>query len=104
MPQIIIQYKLKAGISRETYENWTRTTDYPAMRGLQRVARFTNHRTVKNLMSDAAPSVDYIEFFDVPDLAGFLGEDMGGDVVQKVMGEFMQFVENPEFLIAEEVV
>lgn len=104
MPQIIIQYKLKAGISRETYEHWTRTTDYPAMRGLQRVARFTNHRTVKNLMSDAVPSVDYIEFFDIPDLAGFLGEDMGGDVVQKVMGEFMQFVENPEFLIAEEVV
>ena len=104
MPQIIIQYKLKAGVSREVYENWTRTTDYPAMRGLQRVARFTNHRTVKNLMSDAAPSVDYVEFFDIPDLAGFLGEDMGGDVVQKVMGEFMQFVDNPEFLIAEEVV
>lgn len=104
MPQIIIQYKLKAGVSREVYENWTRTTDYPSMRGLQRVARFTNHRTVKNLMSDAAPSVDYVEFFDIPDLAGFLGEDMGSDVVQKVMGEFMQFVETPEFLIAEEVV
>jgi hypothetical protein len=32
-----------------------------------------------------------------------MGEDMAGAVVQAVMGEFMQFVENPEFLIAEEV-
>jgi hypothetical protein len=103
MAQIIIKYKLKAGVTRQQYENWTSTTDYPTMRGLQRVSRFVNYRIERNMMSDAAPSVDYIEFFDVPDLTGFMGEDMAGAVVQAVMGEFMQFVENPEFLIAEEV-
>jgi hypothetical protein len=40
----------------------------------------------------------------VPDLAGFLAEDMGGGVVQKIMGEFMGYVDSPEFIIAEEVV
>ena len=104
MPQLIIKYKLKAGVTREQYENWTRNTDYPSMRGLVRVARFVNYRTVSNLLvADAAPSVDYVEFFDVPDLNGFITEDMPGAVVQKVMGEFMQFVENPEFLVAEEL-
>jgi hypothetical protein len=29
---------------------------------------------------------------------------MGSSVVQTIMGEFMQYVENPEFLIAEAVV
>ncbi|MDD5393785.1 MAG: hypothetical protein PHE17_12270 [Thiothrix sp.] len=104
MAQIIIKYKLKAGVTREQYENWTRTTDYPSMRSLQRVSRFTNYRVERPLMGDAAPSVDYVEFFDVLDIAGFIGEDMGSEVVQKVMGEFMQFVDSPEFLIAEEVV
>ena len=104
MAQIIIKYKLKAGVTREQYENWTRTTDYPTMRGLTRVARFVNYRTVRNLVSDAAPTVDYVEFFDIADMDGFLGEDMGSSTVQAVMGEFMQFVDAPEFLIAEEVV
>jgi hypothetical protein len=45
-----------------------------------------------------------VEFFDIADMDGFLGEDMGSSTVQAVMGEFMQFVDAPEFLIAEEVV
>ena len=104
MAQIIIKYKLKAGVTPAQYEQWTVNRDYPAMRGLERVKRFTNHRVVRNLLSEAAPSVDYVEFFEIPDLAGFLAEDMGSSVVQTIMGEFMQYVENPEFLIAEAVV
>jgi hypothetical protein len=104
MSKIIIVYKLKPTTSQEQYESWTRGTDYPLMRGLSRVASFTNYRTVKNLLSDARPSVDYVEIFDISDLPGFIAEDMGGSVVQKVMGEFMEYVENPEFIIAEEVV
>jgi hypothetical protein len=104
MPQIIIQYRLKPGVSREQFEHWARTVDYPAMRGLYRVSRFTNHRTVRNLFTVDAPSTQYIEFFEIPDLDGFLREDMSGPVVQRVMGEFMQLVDNPEFLVAEELV
>ncbi len=29
---------------------------------------------------------------------------MGGDIVQAVMGQFMGYVENPEFLIVEEII
>ena len=104
MAQIIILYKLKTGVTREAYETWTRTVDYPSMRGLQRVASFVNHRVTGKLMGEGEPSVQYVELFDVPDLQGFVGEDMGGPVVQKVMGEFMGFVDQPEFLTAEAVV
>ena len=103
MAQIIIKYQLKAGVTPEQYEQWTLNHDYPAMRGLARVKRFTTHRITRNLLSEAKPSVDYVEFFEIPDMAGFLSEDMAGSVVQTIMGEFMQYVDNPEFLIAEEV-
>ena len=104
MSKIILLYTLKPGVTREQYEGWVRGTDYPAMRGLARVRSYVNHRVVKRLTGDGEPSVAYVEVFDIPDLDGFLSEDMGGSVVQKVMGEFMQYVEDPEFLIAEDVV
>ncbi len=104
MSKIIILYTLKPGTTAEQYENWTRSTDYPTMRGLKRVQSFINCRAVKQLMSDEKPSIDYIEIFEILDLAGFMAEDLGGAVVQRIMGEFLQYVENPEFIIAEEVV
>jgi hypothetical protein len=104
MPKIIITYTLKPGVSREIYEQWTRTVDYPAMCGLTRESSFVTHRTTCRLVGEGAPSVDYIEVFDVPDLDGFVREDMPGPVVRTVMGEFLQFVEKPEFLVAEDVV
>ena len=103
MAQIIIQYKLKPTVSAEEYENWTLNRDYPTMRGLKRVQRFVNYRVERNLLSDAKPSVNYIEFFEIPDLQGFISDDMAGLTVQTIMGEFLQYVENPEFLVATEV-
>ena len=104
MAKLFLTYKLKAGISRETFEAWTRERDYPAMRGLTRVHSFVNHRTVSRLFSEASPSCDYIEVFDIPHFEGFIANDLPGDVVQAVMGDFMGFVENPEFIVAEDVV
>jgi len=103
MSAIIIFYTLKEGVTKKQYEDWILNTDYPAMRGLTRVQSYINYRAVKPLMGDGKPSMNYIEVFDIPDLEGFLHEDMGGSVVQKIIGEFMQYVENPEFVIAEAV-
>ena len=90
MAKLFLLYTLKPGVGQDTYEAWTRATDYPAMRGL--------------LMGDGPVGIDYIEVFDIPDLDGFIAEDMGGAVVQSVMGQFMGHVENPRFIIADEVV
>ncbi|PHS35194.1 MAG: REDY-like protein HapK [Robiginitomaculum sp.] len=101
--QLIILYSLKGGVSREDFHNWVRTIDYPAMRGLARVENFKTFETKKLLMGEGEPSVGYVEIFDIPDFDGFMVEDLGGDTVQGVMGQFMGFADAPEFIICDEV-
>ena len=100
MAAIILKYSLKPGVTREDFENWVKQVDQPTMRGLQRVESFDTYRVEGLLMGEGEPSVQYVELFDVPDIAGFGSEDMPGATVQQVMGEFMGFADAPEFLLA----
>ena len=103
MPNLFILYTLKEGVTPEQFEEWVRTTDQPAMRGLARVQSFRTYRAERLLMGEGKPGVSYIEAFAIPDLEGFTNEDMGGETVQKVMGEFMGLVEAPQFIVTSEV-
>ena len=100
---LILIYKLKDGVTTADFEKWVLSTDYPSMRGLKRVADFRTHRVERPLMGGGKPSVQYIETFAIPDLDGFMKEDMAGQTVQSVMGAFMGFAEAPEFLIVSEI-
>jgi hypothetical protein len=104
MAKLFLTYKLKPGVTADRFEAWIRDRDYPAMRGLSRVASYVNHRAERLLMGEGAPSMDYIEVFDIPDLDGFVAQDMPGGVVQAIMGEFMGLVDDPQFVVASEVV
>lgn len=102
---LVIIYSLKDGVSQDDFEAWVTSTDYPAMRGLDRVESFKTHRA-KSLLpgtSEGAPSVQYIETFSIPDLDGFIAKDMGGQTVQSIMGQFMGFAEAPQFIVVEEI-
>ena len=68
-----------------------------------RVADFQTLRAEKLLMGDGKPSVQYIETFSIPDLDGFVAEDMPGATVQGVMGQFMGFADAPQFIVVSEV-
>jgi hypothetical protein len=70
---------------------------------LARVADFQTLRAEKLLMGDGKPSVQYIETFSIPDLDGFVAEDMPGATVQGVMGQFMGFADAPQFIVVSEV-
>lgn len=72
----------------------TRTGD-----GVKRVQRFDTYRITGMLIGDQ--SSDYVEVLEIDDFAGFTTEDMAGSTVQSVMGQFMGFVDAPEFMIAE---
>lgn len=100
---LILIYKLKDGVTPADFEAWVRSTDYPSMRGLKRVADFRTHRVERPLMGNDKPGVQYIETFAIPDLEGFIKEDMAGQTVQGVMGAFMGFAEAPQFLIVSEI-
>lgn len=101
MAFLLLRYNLKDGVSPEAFENWVRDTDQPTMRALKRVKSFNTWKATGLLMGDGAPSQSYFEIFEVDDLAGFTGEDMPGETVQSIMGQFMGFADNPEFVIAE---
>jgi len=103
MSKLILLYKLKADVTKSDFEKWVREIDYPAMRGLTRVESFNTYAAQSLLMGDGSPSVDYVEIFDIPDLAGFTAEDMPGDTVQSIMGQFMGFADAPQFIICEDV-
>jgi hypothetical protein len=103
-PNLFLLYTLKDGVTPEQFESWVRETDYPAMRSLARVASFRTFRAERLLIGEGSPSVAYIEAFAIPDLEGFMAEDMGGETVQSVMGAFMGFAEAPQFIVASEVV
>jgi hypothetical protein len=104
MAKVILTYRLKPGVTKADFEGWVRTTDYPTMRGISRVASFSNHAVRGLLIGEGDPGMDYIEIFDIPDLDGFTAEDMPGAVVQGIMGDFMGRVDDPKFIIADEVV
>ena len=104
MAKVILTYKLKPGVTKDEFETWVRSTDYPTMRGLARVAAFANHRVRGLLVGEGDPGMDYVEVFDIPDLDGFVAEDMPGDVIQGIMGEFAAKVDDAVFLVADEVV
>ncbi len=104
MAHVILTYRLKPGVTLPDFEAWVRATDYPAMRGLKRVKSFTTYRIEGPLFPDGAVTPQYVELFDIPDLAGFGAEDVPGPVVQDIMGQFMSKVDGAEFMIASEVV
>lgn len=103
MANVMITYKLKAGVTREAFEDWVRAYDYPNIRGIRRIAAFTNHRVERLLIGEGEPTADYVEVFDIPDLDGFTAEDLGSDHLQAVMGEFMARVDNPQFLVVSPI-
>ena len=103
MAYLLLRYNLKEGVGPEDFESWVRDTDQPTMRSLQRVKSFETYRATGLLMGEGAPSQSYFEIFEIDDLAAFTSEDMPGDTVQTIMGQFMGFADNPEFVIAEKL-
>ena len=102
-PNLFILYTLKEGVTPEQFEDWVVTTDQPAMRTLARVQSFRTYRAERLLVGEGTPGISYIEAFAIPDLEGFTNEDMGGETVQAIMGEFMGFAEAPQFIVVSEV-
>ena len=100
MAHVLILYKLKSGVRREDFENWLRTSNSAALRGIKRLKEFAVYRVEKRVMADGEPSADYFDLYDIPDIAGFVSEDIPSAAVRKNMEEFGGFAERPEYLLA----
>ena len=76
MAKILIHYKLQPGVTQADFEDWLHTTDYPAMRGIGRVASYSNHRARGLLMGEGEPAMGMSRNFRHSDLDRFVAEDM----------------------------
>ncbi len=103
MINLILRYRLQDHVTPAAFEEWVRTTDQPALRGLTRVKRFDTYRTTGLLVGDGQPSSAYFEVFEIDDIAGFQAEDMPGKTVQAIMISFMGLVTDFEFNLVEQV-
>ena len=101
-PNLFILHTLKEGVTTEAFDTWVRTTDKPAMRSLARVQDFCTCRAERLLMGEGKPGIACIKAFAIPDLDGFVAEDMGGATVQTVMGDFMGLADAPQFIVVSE--
>ena len=103
MAHVLILYKLKPGVAREDFEQWLKTSNAPILRAIKRLKDFTVYRVEKRVMEAGEPSIDYAELFDIPDIAGFVSEDIPSPAVRKNIEEFRGFAQSPEYLLATPV-
>jgi hypothetical protein len=103
MAHIFVLYRLKAGVSREDFESWLKSRNFAALRSIKRLDKFAVFRVEKRVMAKEPASVDYIDLFEIPDISGFINEDIQGNISLKNMEEFGGFADKPEYLLATPV-
>jgi hypothetical protein len=103
MAHIFILYRLKAGVSREDFESWLKTRNFAALRSIKRLSKFAVFRIEKRVMTQEEASADYIDIFEIPDISGFIAEDLRGHISLKDMEEFSGFADKPEYLLSTPV-
>jgi hypothetical protein len=47
--------------------------------------KFTVFRVEKRVLAQEQASVDYIDLFEIPDISGFINEDLPGDISRPVV-------------------
>ena len=95
-------FNLKDNKARDAYEKWAQTTDVPTVKNLDSVDDFKVYR-LQNLMgSEDTPPYQYCEVIDINDMAK-LGEEITGDLMQRVAIEFQSFANHPVFIVSEQI-
>lgn len=97
---VVVLFNLKTGADVRAYEQWARTTDLPMVRKLPSVDAFEVLRTTGLLGSDAKAPYQYVEILRINSLEQ-LGKDIATQTMQRVVQEFGQFADQPQFLLTE---
>lgn len=98
--RVIALFNLKPEVDPAAYETWARTRDIPGVRSLPSIDDFQIYRATGVLGGGAAP-YQYIEIFDIVDMAGFR-TDTAGNASQVVAREMLGFLAAPPIFITVE--
>ena len=97
---VVVLFNLKAGADARAYEQWARTTDLPIVNKLPSVDSFEVLRTTGLLGGNAPAPYQYVEILRINDLDQ-LGKDVATDTLQRVVKEFGQFADQPQFMLTQ---
>jgi hypothetical protein len=71
MPDLFWLTKLHPGADLAAYETFVRRRDYPRVAAFPSVRRYRVHRIKGTLNGEAPPAFDFVEHFDVTDVAAY---------------------------------
>jgi len=102
MSTLIVLFNLKEGQSVEDYETFAKDVDVPGVKSLNSIDDFKVYKSQALLFSDEAPPYQYFEVIDVNDMDAF-GVDVQDEKVQEIAGKFQGMVDNPMFILTEQI-
>ena len=102
MSTLIVLFNLKEGQSVADYEAFAKDVDVPAVKSLNSIDDFKVYKSQALLFSDDAPPYQYFEMIDVNDMDAF-GTDVQDEKVQEIAGKFQGMVDNPLFILTEQI-
>ncbi len=102
MSTLIVLFNLKEGQSVEDYETFAKDEDVPGVKSLNSIDDFKVYKSQALLFSDDAPPYQYFEVIDVNDMDAF-GVDVQDEKVQEIAGKFQGMVDNPMFILTEQI-
>jgi hypothetical protein len=83
--------KLKPGVSRDDYETWVRTVDYPTARSLESIVDYRNHRIEAPLEDGGSVAYDYLERVVVTGMDAYR-RDLATPAAREMGAQWAEFV------------
>lgn len=100
MTRMVVLFNLREGVNVEDYERWAREQDAVAVRGLPSIDDFRIIR-IAGAMSGESP-YQYVELVQINDMDQF-AQDVAGEEMTRIAGEFQRWAENPTFIHGQEI-
>lgn len=101
MAHVVVLFNLKEGVDDAAYQQWARECDIPTVNGLASVNSFRIY-AASGLLGGGESPFSYVEIIDVADLDGLM-VDISSDVMKTIAAEFVQFADNPLFIMTKEL-
>ncbi len=102
MAALVVLFNLKDDASKETYEQWAKTTDVPTASSMASVDSFKVFKLGNIMGTENASPYQYCEILEINDMAK-LGEEVESEAMKKVAAEFQSFADNPMFIISDQI-
>jgi hypothetical protein len=93
MPTASFTYKLKPGVSRQTYEDWVVAFDYPHVEQIPSIVSQRIYRIEEAVFGNTEPPYNYLEVIEFTNVSDYLNDLTNHPAAQAIASEMPNFVE-----------